>query len=385
MALREVALSDLVLDLPPLWMNPRSITGLSKQSLAELGEDIKSRERDGRPGIQVPLKVQRVIVPDRAEPLELVLDGQRRYLGAKSAGYKGNTPIIVVDHIPSWDTGVAPDAPLLLDAKSSAMLLLDIMAAANYRESLSTYEQAMAAQRLRADHMDQADIARALRRSPSWVSRFLKAVSQATPTLLADWKGGKVTDEQFKDLADVKTEEQSEALEQIKETRAKGDKSSARALVKEVSGKAKAAAKATKAEAKKTKPVTTKQLAKLAAKDAKESPTRGAAPIFAPTKLVLSQLVELAAKKAPHHEYAKGVIDGVKYALGMLEESKLGKAWHDFAARASGVARPTKPKKVKKEKISKKVAAERKKKSREHVKGVLARAKSARAAAAAKK
>lgn len=374
MALREVLLSDLVLDLPPLWTNPRSFTGLTKQSIAELGEDIKSRERDGAPGIQVPLKVQRVIVPDRTEPLELVLDGQRRYLGVKAAGYKGSTPIVVIDHM---------EDPLELNAKSSAMLLLDIMAAANYRESLSTYEQAMAAQRLRADHMDQADIARALRRSPSWVSRFLKALSQATPSLLADWRGGKVTDEQFKDLADVKTEEQSEALEQIKETRAKGDKSSARAMVKEVSGKAKAEKVAAKQSSKAAKPVTTKQLAKLAAKDAKESPTKGAAMIFAPTKLVLSQLVELATKKAPHHEYAKGVVDGVKYALGLLDESKLGKAWHDFAARAAGIAKPAKGKKVKaakEPKVSKKVAAERKKKSSEHVKKLLARSRAARAA-----
>jgi len=257
------------------------------------------------------------------------------------------------------------------------------MAAANYRESLSTYEQAMAAQRLRADHMDQADIARALRRSPSWVSRFLKALSQATPSLLANWRGGKVTDEQFKDLADVKTEEQSEALEQIKETRAKGDKSSARAMVKEVSGKAKAEKVAAKQSSKAAKPVTTKQLAKLAAKDAKESPTKGAAMIFAPTKLVLSQLVELATKKAPHHEYAKGVVDGVKYALGLLDESKLGKAWHDFAARAAGIAKPAKVKKVKatkEPKVSKKVAAERKKKSVAHVKKLLARSRAARAA-----
>lgn len=367
MALREVLLSDLVLDLPPLWTNPRSFTGLNKQSIAELGEDIKSRERDGAPGIQVPLKVQRVIVPDRAEPLELVLDGQRRYLGAKAAGYKGTTPIVVIDHM---------DAPLELTAKSSAMLLLDIMAAANYRESLSTYEQAMAAQRLRADHMDQADIARALRRSPSWVSRFLKALSQATPSLLADWKGGKVTDEQFKDLADVKTEEQSEALEQIKETRAKGDKSSARALVKEVSGKAKAekvAAKQTSTPPAKLKAINKK----LDQRDAAIQ-----AHVFAPTKLVLSQLVELAAKKAPHHEYAKGVVDGVKYALGLLDESKLGKAWHDFAARAAGIAKPTKTEKVKaakEPKVAKTTAAARKKKSSEHVKKLLARAKAARA------
>jgi ParB-like chromosome segregation protein Spo0J len=367
MALREVLLSDLVLDLPPLWSNPRSFTGLNKQSIAELGDDIKSRERDGAPGIQVPLKVQRVIVPDRAEPLELVLDGQRRYLGVKAAGYKDSTPIVVVDHM---------EDPLELNAKSSAMLLLDIMAAANYRESLSTYEQAMAAQRLRADHMDQADIARALRRSPSWVSRFLKALGQATPKLLEDWRSGKVTDEQFKDLADVKTEEQGEALEQIKEIRAKGDKSSARAQVKEVSGKAKAAKAASKASAKKAKPVTAKALAKLAKAD---KPTRGAAPIFAPTKAVLAQLVALADKKKPHHEYAKGVLDGVRYCLGELDESKLGKAWHDFAARASGIAKPAKVSGYIK-KPKEKSAAARKKVSRAHIKKLLARSRAARAA-----
>src|SRR4029077_1411214 len=78
---REVEVGSLVIEIPNIWVNPRSFTGLGKVPIGELAEDIKHR------GVKDPLTVQRVRVSGRDDVIELVLDGQRRGVSLPKAGY----------------------------------------------------------------------------------------------------------------------------------------------------------------------------------------------------------------------------------------------------------------------------------------------------------
>jgi hypothetical protein len=140
---REVELGALVIEIPNIWINPRSFTGLGKIPIGELGDDIKLR------GVKDPLTVQRVRVSGRDDVIELVLDGQRRVVALPKAGYSKSDRIQVVDF---------SDDVLELDEKSSAKLLVDVLAMGTFREGLSSYEQAEAAERLRKAGRSLAEI-----------------------------------------------------------------------------------------------------------------------------------------------------------------------------------------------------------------------------------
>lgn len=348
-------LSDLALEVPPLWSNPRKFTGLDKQSLRELADDIKAKRK-----VSVPLMVQLVTVPGRSEPIKLVPDGQRRYLAAELAGLK-EVPV-------SYRT---PE-PLELTPELASELLSEAMAVGLNRESLSSYEIALAARDLKAGGRNGKETARVLRKSEAWISRMTRALAKATPELIEDWRSGKITDEQFKDLSDVKPDEQNAALTETRTAREKGDRAEARAKVKEIAAKTKAERKPSKAEL--------KRQAK-AAKAAAKKPERKEAPP-APTKRTVAQLTELARHTPATHEYAKGVIDGLRYALGELDESKLAKPWHKYIERAAGKAKvspvkhPPKAKRVTLKKLAakKKSKAEQRKADRAQVRKVLAKA-----------
>jgi hypothetical protein len=349
MSLREVELSDLVLSIPGLWVNPRSFTGLDAKSINELGDDIRHR------GIMMPLKIQKVRVPNEKKVLELVLDGQRRVVAAPKAGLKPSSKILVVDY---------SDEVIDLDLVSSTKLLLDMMALGNFRETISTYEQAEAADRLRVDGRSLAEIGKALRRSESWISRMISARRKATPQLLSDWRAGKLTDEMFKDLAEVAQADQGNALKEALDTRANGKstgraaKAEARARVKEVSQKA-------KAEKPKKEP---KRKGKAAAKAASSAST-ALVRNNVPSRAELQELVDMLKKRPPTSDYVLGIRDAVRYAVGELMIGGFAKAWRTYLARVEGSAKPSgdKPKKVSK--------AEQRKRDRDQVKKALSKGK----------
>lgn len=347
-------LSDLCLEIEGLWSNPRKVTGLDKQSLRELAEDIKAKKK-----VSVPLMVQLVTVPGREAPLKLVPDGQRRYLAAEIAGLK-EVPV-------SYRT---PE-PLELTPALASELLSEAMAVGLNRETLSSYEIALAAQNLKAAGKNGKETARVLRKSEAWISRMTNGLKKAPPEIIADWKAGKITDEQFKDLSDVKPEDQKAALAEVREAREKGDRAEARAKVKELAAKFKSERKPSKAELKRQA-----KAAKTAKPERKDAPA-------APTKRTVAQLTEIARQKPATHDYAKGVIDGLRYALGELDESKLGKPWHKYIERAAGKpskAKPAKGKEPAKRVSAKELAAKKKSKSaqrkadRSQVKKALAKA-----------
>lgn len=335
-SLRFVSLRDLTID-HALWTNPRTITGLDDTAIGELAADIKAR------GIQVPLIVQK-IKSTSGGVTNLVLEGQRRVLAANEVLAK-DADIPVVDR--------SADA-IVLTPETADELMLDMLAVAAKREGLSSVELSEVAERLRNRGRKLSDIAKAIGKNEGWISKILKARTQATPKLMLRWRKGQVTDEQFKDLAEVKDKEsQEEKTEQVVKVRQSGDKTEARTLSKEIKEEERRA-KAAPAKAPAPKP-------EVAVKGPQEDLfEKGAKPVAPkppkkPTtaRLALEDMLGLAARRAPTHDYVKGIMDGVAYALGEKYPDEWGKAWRVYLARVEGSGKPVKGKKAKSKKTAK--------------------------------
>lgn len=332
---RTVPLSSLRLEHKH-WSNPRVFTGLQDDALADLGADIKSR------GIVVPLIVQKIKI--NGSVVDLVLEGQRRVLAGLEVLPK-NAPIPVVDY--------RPDA-IELDAATADDIMLDMLAVGTKREGLSSFELSEVADRLRDREMKLSVISKAIGKHESWVSKILKARSTATPKLMLQWKKGEVTDEQFKELAEVKeAAKQDAATKEVVEARKSGDKAEARLLAKEI-------VETAKRDKEDAKP----KLHVNGLRPVVAGPQLGLphvpAPVTTPkkptpSKLVLEEMVSLADKRPPTSDYVKGLMDGVRYALGDLEPDKFARAWTAYLARIDGSG-----KSKKKAKAAKRSAAARK-------------------------
>jgi hypothetical protein len=74
-------------------------------------------------------------------------------------------------------------------------------------------------------------------------------------------------------------------------------------------------------------------------------------------RIALEGVLELADKRAPTHDYVKGIMDGIAFALGDKGPSDWGKAWRVYLARVEGSGKPTK--KVKGAKVKKAAKAKR--------------------------
>jgi hypothetical protein len=351
---RLVPIKDLRIDYPG-WVNPREFTGLSDKELDELAGDIKSAGDKGEKGkIIDPPKVVQIRSPDGL--VDLVIDGQRRVLAGLRVLPKG-TEIEVVDLEDEPIDELTPEIADDLTGKAIRMF---------HREGLSSYELSTVAERLRANKRELADIAAIIHRSESWVSRMLKARTTATAKLLAAWKKGEITDEQFKDLAAQKDAATQDATaDQVIETRKSGNKAEARSTAKEIVETAKqkkAREKAEKVEAK-ARAKADKLRAKAEAKAAKAAKkkagkaTNGHATVTgeqqemgwtpppevtkpkkpaAPPRVALEEIIALADKRPPTHDYVKGVIAGVRHATGGLELHQMAKPWAAWVSRVGG-------------------------------------------------
>ena len=309
---RDVLVSSLRLE-HGAWINPRKKTGLTDKDIEELAADLKER------GVQVPLIVQRVLV--NGEPVDVVLEGQRRVLAAKKAGLK---TVPVVDKNPD---------PIELSVKEADALLLDMLAVSEHREGLASPELVAVAKRLRDHDHTMLDIGRAIGKSETWVSKMLKALDKASPDLLLKWETGKITDEQFKDLAALKPSDQGEGVKKALEAREAGDAAGARAAVKEL--KEKTTAKAAKKDAKKGAPVVRGPQEEMwKDKGGDDKPK-----IVKPSPAVLDDIVSQAQKRPPTSDYVKGLVDMARYALGEMTADNFKKPWHAWLARVAGVVK----------------------------------------------
>lgn len=330
---REVTLASLRLEHPH-WLNPRQFTGLDDKSIQEFGKEIKER------GVLDPVTVQKVIGLNGV-PYDLVVDGQRRVRAALEVLPKTHK-IEVIDR---------SDKAIELTWDESDEIMLEVLAMGQHRKGLSSYELSEVAERMRNRDRKIVDIAKAVGRDESWVSKILKARSTAAPKLMLAWRKGEVTDEQFKELAALKTsEKQEEAAADVIDTRKSGNKAEARTKLKELTEKYKQEERKAK---KSDTPVKTNGHKPVTPADGGEQVEMWKAPPPVVEKKkstltprhVLEEMVALADKRAPTSDYVKGLMDGVRYALGDLEANDFGKSWRQYLARIGGTAKVKHPKK----------------------------------------
>lgn len=317
------------------WANPRTI--IDDDKLAELGVSIKEN------GILTPLHVARVMV--NGDLIHLVLDGQRRVLAGSRVLAK-NHPVPIIY---AWPTVIEQ-----LTWEVSDQLLALALDIGNRREGLSSYELVETAERLKGRGKTGAQIARSLNRSESWVSKMLKARLSATPKLLASWRRGDVSDEQFKDLAvEKRPEVQEEATKAVAAARKSGDKGEARMKAKETGATAKQRTAGPKEAPEPAKPAPTTKATTNGVRVVTPavSGPQAELPVVVPPKkpqmvsrVVLEDMVGLTAKVPPVHDYVRGIFDAVQYVLGEMDPAKFGKPWHQYIARLEGKPRPEKAK-----------------------------------------
>lgn len=313
-----------------LWKNPRTITGLDDKSLDELGDSLHDRGQLhallvvkvwGDATTVVNDETGEVIQQGERPVVELVLDGQRRYLafmrGAKSRKKGLSTVPVKVEDLYA--------EPIELTQEICDKLLMDMVDAAMKREGLSSFEQLEFAVHFReAEKKTIEEVAQCIRRSSTWVSRMMRAWRLASPMLIKAFRDKKVTDEMFKDLAEINPHDKQEAaLKDALDQRSEGGrdaKAAVRHTVKETAAKA-------KEERAKAKP------AKAAKADKKAKPKKDANHAPARTKSdkpMVVELVDLRKILVPSDPYVKGLMHGAAYSLGKLDVEEFSPAWRTY-------------------------------------------------------
>lgn len=352
---RTVPLSSLALEHTN-WANPRLLTGLAGKEIEELAEDIKAKHKAGHPsGIEVPLHVVMVKTLND-DYINLTIDGQRRYLAASLVLPK-NHPIEVIDLVPE---------AIELTPDRADELMLRALSIGSKREGLSGFELSEVSERLRNRGKTLLEIGQAIKKSESWVSKILKARSLATPKLMLTWRKGDITEEQFKELANQKdSEKQEAATADVVKARKSGDKSEARVKAKEIKERERVAKRREKDSEveleRRAEPKDKNGAPKQAdmwrtpppVAEPKSDPKPTKPAIKKPSAAELEQMLELATNRPPTHDYVKGMMDGVRHALGLLLLEDAAKPWHQYILRLGGTTRPKKSKPARKARTAK--------------------------------
>lgn len=299
--------------------NVRTVTGLDAASIEDLAKQILDAGR-----IEVPLIVQKVVYAGKMH--EFLWDGQRRNLALEHLLSKKKIDkdflVPVIDRRP--DAVDADDPGFIADVITSQLgIALD-------REGLSTYELCAAAAQLLKAGKNQAQVAKAIKKSESWVSRMLKAWKHATEDLRTALRDGRITDEQFKDLAEVKQpEKQVEATRDIVDMRANNDRGGAVATARVIAETHREPKDTKKAKA--AKPEKAAAAAKAVEK-VKVPEVKPAPP--APAKLSKADIADIAKlrqeRSGAKHAYVRGVCDAAALFLGLIDEKDLKTPWHAY-------------------------------------------------------
>lgn len=370
-------LSNLVLEYK-FWENPRKFTGLDEASMQALADDILeksiSTEEGYVAGNDEALKVVRIKEVDGAI-VQLVIDGQRRMRAIEMGLARKTSPDEIFVKVVDRESD-----PVEWTEALAQKYLAEVLSAVGQRQGLSGYELSQSALRLRGTkdletgkELTMAEIGKIIGRSPSWVSKILTALSNASPKLVLKWRKGELTEEQFRDLATAVTDkgEQDQKADKVTEARQGGDKGAARLAVKESAELAKQQRKNEAAEKKAEKERAAAE--KKAEKDAQKAKSgkgkKGTAvrgpqaelPMQAQTAakpekpaeadktskpkalpfVVIEDMVGKAKSKPPTHDLVKGILLGVQIAAGLIAMDDLPKPWHTYVNHLAGA--PAKP------------------------------------------
>lgn len=390
---RLVPFSDLLLEYKH-WQNPRRHTGLDKESLEALADDIAAKSTQTQVRLDDGTVEPRVIAGNTDALLVvqirsasgidlLVLDGQRRHKAIEIAwgiekGAPSDVLVKVVDREPE---------PVEWSQELAQRYLLEVLGSVGQRQGLSNYELAESARSLQGTidpdtgkEFTIAEIARRIGRSPSWTSKIFSAMANASAKVLAKWRTGEITEEVFRELVagvQDKTKQEEEA-DKIAAARESGDKAAARQTAKEAAELARQQKREAKekakreAEEKKTAAKAAKEAEKAAKKAKKvvrgpqaqlplaKEPSADSKPEKAASKpdgdkpakpkpvpfAIIEDYTEQAKRKPPTHELVKGIIMGLQVAAGLLAMEDLPKPWHAYVHRLAGTV-PDKPAKSK--------------------------------------
>lgn len=346
------------------WVNPRRFTGLDAASIKDLAADVVAKTRQVMPeggdaefvtyaGIDDPLLVVRIA--ENGSIIDLVIDGQRRERAVRQA-YKDDLDVLV----PVRD--LEPEAVIWTQTLSNKYLA-DSLRKVGLRAGLSAFELARNAEFLRSQRDEGTGkdytlekIAAVIGRSESWVSKILTALKRATPKLIHRWESAAITEEQFRDLAATKDpDQQTAAADAVVQARTSGDSAAGRTLAKEQLEISRAETRAKPEKASKAEPVTkAKGKAEGGAKGKSKAVVRGPQgefPAVAPRKpppfAVVEDLLETAKKKPPTSDYVKGMLDGVRWATGLLDAALLAKPWQAYLRHVAGGKEDADPVKAK--------------------------------------
>lgn len=348
MKVQWVPRRDLVLEYK-FWLNPRTMSGLSDAEIEDLKSDIVRRTITTDSGaIMAGIKdaIEVVQIDARGTIVNLAIDGQRRLMAVDRA--KMPDALVPVTYV--------TDEPVTWTEALAAKYLSEVLGSVGLRKDLSSFELSEAAARLvgttdpdTGKMRTNVQIAEVIRRSPSWVSKILTAREAASPSLVAKWRSGAITEEQFRDLATSASKtQQSKEAEKIVAARASGNKGEARRVAKE----AKETARAERA-AKPPAPLKEKkQKGKGKGAKGKGDPAvRGpqselpidppAAPAPKPKALsfaVIEDLLETAKKRPPTSDLVKGVLLGIQIAAGIMDMAALPQTWHKYWQHVADVS-----------------------------------------------
>lgn len=317
---RYVKLGELVHEHPH-WQNPRSHTGLDDVSITALatsvGEGSRYSDAGVLAGVSVPLSVLPVRGPN-GSTVQLIIDGQRRYLAAKRAcGDDAWVPII-------W---IEPE-PVEWSATESHRYLCFALESEATRAGLGSYERVEAAAKLRGQRNPDtgaeytlARIGALVGRSETWCSRMLKAHATAAPKVIAAWRRGELTDEQFKDAAAASPAAAAKVVEAAAAAKESGGKR----------GEVRAAAK--EARAKAESHAAKEERAKPAKGDDKQTEMPRVAPGAPPHRVVVETILRDAERVHPTAEICKGILLGIQWASGRIDAADLPASWRKYMTR----------------------------------------------------
>lgn len=251
--------------------NPRSF--MDKSELRQLAENIRTK------GLLKNLLVWRHEDPERERLI--VVDGKRRLSAIDmliEEGYEGD----LINHIP-----VAFFEGSLAEARIAAL------SATVQHSPLSAFDFAKEMFELTENlGMSQKDLAKEINKSQAWVSRTLTAFKKASPELLKAWKSADLPLDTVMDIANLPREAQADAIKEQVSIRESGGRKAA--------GEARAKAKSD-----------TGQTAR-------------------PSSKAITQLLVLGENKPVESPYVKGMMDGLKFANGLIGLGEFEDDWTRF-------------------------------------------------------
>ena len=278
--------------------NPR--LKIEQSKIKSLSQQIESE------GLLYPL----IVWKPPGEERYITLDGGRRYRAigllikaGKGDEYKSGTPVREVF------------ADSLNEARAKAII-------ANDREPLSSFEITVYMAQMKADGWQQKEIAKRLNKSPTWVSRQLKAFGKCTDEVKLAWQNGKLPDDDVQTLSSLEATEQNKRLDALLSLR----------------------------DAPEGKPASRKDRAK-ARKAAKGKDKEDAAPAAPkqqrPSADVLRGFVDTCSTAPKSDKLIQGISLGIQFALGDLGAGELSPAFTKLLdakdkAPASGKSTSTK-------------------------------------------